>query len=310
MKAEQRKQLEQNELVARLTRWWKGDGTKKPSTTTWAIVGVLVLIVVLIFAWRYYSDNALKERSHLWGEIQIAVEDKQLDQIIESHRGTAAARVAKLQLARGWMQDGLSKLGSEILRPNAIESIEKARTAYQEILNDAKDDPLLQREALLAMAKSEEALVGVPKRDNPSEDRGSLDKALELYQRLVNEHKDTVQGKIAGERVADIEKNKQAIVEFYKDLHTALTRKEAPKAPELPPIMPPRPDRFKFDPPSIIPQKPIGPEIKKPDTVSPPPAPVKEPPKVPPPSTKKDETKKDQPKKDQPKKDEPKKEKK
>jgi hypothetical protein len=264
MKAEQRKQLEQNELVARLTRWWKGDGTGKSSTTTWAVVGVIVLVVVLIFAWRYYSESSAKTRSALWGELQLAAETSQLEQIVESNRGTPTARAAKAQLARGWLQDGMSKLGSEFFRPTAIENVEKARKAYDELLKESTDDPPFQREALLALAKAEESLVGVPKKDNAAEDRGSLEKALELYRELESKHKESMQGKIAAERAAEIQKNKQEILTFYKELHTSLARREAPTAPELPPITPPKFDIPKFDPPFINPPKTEGPVIEPP----------------------------------------------
>lgn len=277
MKAEQRKQLEQNELVARLTRWWKGNDTSKSSTTMWAVVGIVALVVILIFAWRYYADATFKTRSSLWGEVQVAHENSQLEQIAEANRGTPAARTAKAQLARGWLQDGLGKLGSEILRPTAVENVEKARKAYDELLKEAADDLPLQREALLALAKAEEALVGVPKKDNAAEERGSLDKAAELYQQLAEKHKDSLQGKSAAERASDIQKNKATILAFYKDLNAALAKRDMSKIPDLPPISPPKIDVPKFDPPSIIPPPLEGPKIDVPKTdagktVIPPPA--------------------------------------
>jgi len=295
MKAEQRKQLEQNELVARLSRWWKGEGDQKSSTTVWAIVGVVVLVILLIFAWRYYNESATRTRSALWGELQTAAETSALEQIVEANRGTPAARAAKAQLARGWLQDGLSKLGSDLFRPAAIENVEKARKTYAELLKEATEDLPLQRESLLALAKAEESLIGVPKKENPSEDRGSIDRALELYQELAAKHKDSLQGKIAAERVEDIQKNKQSIVAFYKDLNAALTRKEVPPAPELPPIFPPKSEAPKFPPPSIAPPVLEGPKPEAPKIE----APKSEPPKVvvPPPSEKK-EPAKTEPKKD------------
>src|SRR5262249_43659449 len=99
MKAEQRKQLEQNELAARLSQWWKGASDKK-SSIWWLVLGVAALAVVLYFAWRYYADASYKHRSELWREFDQAAEISQLEQIIDANKGTSIERAAKVQLAR------------------------------------------------------------------------------------------------------------------------------------------------------------------------------------------------------------------
>jgi hypothetical protein len=287
MKAEQRKKLEQNELVTRLTNWWKGDADKKVSGTTWAIVGLIVLVGLLIFAWRYYAETASKNQSAHWGDLQTAGEISQLEQLVEANRGTATARSAKAQMARGWLQDGLSKLGSENFRTAAIENVEKARNLYTELSKEVGDDVQLQREVLFALAKAEESLVGIPKSENAVEDRGSLDKALEHYDRLAEAHKESIQGKVAAERAEDIKKNKAAILAFYKELGAGYAKSIQPKLPELPPIVPPKVGLPEFSPPNINPPK-VDP--LKIDPPSPDPAKTPKSPAVP---AKKDEGKSD-----------------
>ena len=60
MKAEHRKQLEQNELAGRLSRWWKGT-EGKPSTTLWVVVGVIVLLASIYFFWKYLATGFLRD---------------------------------------------------------------------------------------------------------------------------------------------------------------------------------------------------------------------------------------------------------
>src|SRR5205085_12430566 len=104
MKAEHRKQLEQNELAGRLSRWWKGT-EGKPSTTLWVVVGVIVLLASIYFFWKYYSDSAFVNRSNQWMELDQAANNSQLESLIDSAKGSPAARAAKAQLARGKLQE-------------------------------------------------------------------------------------------------------------------------------------------------------------------------------------------------------------
>src|SRR5258707_12021135 len=135
MKAEERKHLEQSELLARLSRWWKGlrSGEGKPSNTLWiAAVGV-ALLALLLGGWRYYAGQAQKNRSNLLADLDRATTPAQLEAIAESNKGTAIGRAAKLQLARVTLLDGVSKLGSEPGRPTAVKALAKARSLYDEL---------------------------------------------------------------------------------------------------------------------------------------------------------------------------------
>src|SRR5262245_23720688 len=165
MKAQQRKQLEKNELADRITRWWRGDpeSKSKSSPVYWAVLGLIALAVILYFAWRYYSDSSLRTRSAVWSDVDLATENSRLEEIIETNRGTPAAWAAKAQLARGALQKGLNELGSDSFRSGAIANVEKARDWYSQLSKEATDDVELQREATLGAAKAEEALVGIPK---------------------------------------------------------------------------------------------------------------------------------------------------
>ena len=168
MKAQQRKQLEKNELADRLVRWWRGDPEHKSKSSPiwWAVLGLIALAVILYVAWHYYSQSALGKRSAAWADVDLATENSRLEELAEANRGTEPAWAAKAQLARAALQKGLDELGSEVLRSGAVANIEKARDWYGQLAKDATGDVELQREAALGMAKAEEALIGIPKAEN------------------------------------------------------------------------------------------------------------------------------------------------
>jgi hypothetical protein len=259
MKAQQRKQMEKNELADRLVRWWKGDPNKqsKSSPLFWAVLGLIALGVIIYIAWHYYSQSALRSRSAAWADVELASENSKLEEIAEAHRGTEPAWAAKAQLARGALQKGLDELGSEVLRSGAVANIEKARDWYSQLAKDATGDLELQREAALGMAKAEEALVGIPKAENSQEMRGTLSKALELYKDAASKYPDSIQGKEASKRAAEIEANKDKIEAFYADLNKSLA-------------VPPKPTIFEL--PKESARKPELPDVKSPTVPSPPPS--------------------------------------
>jgi hypothetical protein len=236
MKADHRKHLEQNELAGRLARWWKGTGESRTSSTTWGIVGAALLIVVLVIAWRYYSESDSRAQAKVWPQLDGSPSESDLKSIVESNRGTPVGRIAKAQLARVQLNDGLNKLCSRDERSKAIASVEDARTAYRELINDAKDDVLLEREAMLSVAQAEEALVGIPKSDSPTESRGSLDKALELYEQAAQKFDKTPQGTVAAARAKDIRENKAKIQQMYDELNQRFAAVGSTPNPTEPPL--------------------------------------------------------------------------
>jgi hypothetical protein len=200
----------------------------------------------------------MRSRSELWGDLDLAVENSKLEQIMEANRGTPAAWAARAQLARGALQEGLNGLGSETSRSGAIAKIEKARDWYGQLAKEATDDVELQREAMLGMAKAEESLIAIPKAENAQEMRGNLDKALDLYKQTASKFPDTLQGNEAAKRAKEIEANKDKVLAFYQNLNKALTVAPPPNVFTLPKgdsALPPFPpiDGPKINPPTIGP---------------------------------------------------------
>ena len=303
MKAQQRKQLEKNELADRLVRWWRGDPEHKSKSSPiwWAVLGLIALAVILYAAWHYYSSNALDKRSAAWADMDLATENSRLEEVAEANRGTAPAWAAKAQLARAALQRGLDELGSEALRSGAVANIEKARDWYSQLAKDATGDVELQREAALGMAKAEEALIGIPKAENSQEMRGTPARALELYKDVASKFGDSIQGKEAAKRASELEANKDKIEAFYAELNKSLSIPPVPPIMKLPSEPPYKTESPKVPPPSVptgtppiiaplpnepkpkaetapLPKEVPGTDIKPlPKTETPPPAPNKNP---------------------------------
>jgi hypothetical protein len=222
MKAEHRKELQTNVLADRLGRMYETvkSGSSSNSGLIWAVIAVVA--VGSVIAWKYYDSKTSKTRSALWTKLDGAVSNadiKDLDQIASDNRGTLPARVARFQVARLLLQQGMDNLGSESRRADALEKIEQARAAYLELIPLSSDAPVLAQEAMMGAAKAEETLMGVPKADNPSEYRGTLERAIELYQQLAKAYPESFQGKAAEKRVKELQEKGTQIQNFYIELN-------------------------------------------------------------------------------------------
>jgi tetratricopeptide (TPR) repeat protein len=218
MKAEQRKRLEKNELAERLSRWWQGDDAGRTSSVLWLSVGVGVLFVLLVIAWRYYREHSAKSQAAAWKQLELASSPSDLEALIEAHKGTPVGLTAKFQLARVLLNEGLNQLASDLQRTRAVENLERARDLYRELSQEARGNNRLQREALLSAAKAEEALIGVPNAGNAEGVRGSFDQALEWYDQVASRFPDSPEGRAAGERAKSLRENREKVLSFYAEL--------------------------------------------------------------------------------------------
>ena len=220
MKAEERKELEANALLLRLSHWKE----KLKGRSGYIFGGAIVLMIavfITISIWRSNNDAA---RSARILELMSADSEKQLDEIIASakHLGKPTASWAKLQKARLVLhRDGLEKIGTSnrTQRDAAFAKIEEGRKLYLEVAGELKDTPLLQQEAYLNCAVAEEALLGTPKEGKNDEFRGNFDTMIKYYRQAaeISPASDASKGYAA---TADKKKNQQVEIEkFYKDLN-------------------------------------------------------------------------------------------
>jgi hypothetical protein len=230
MKAEHRKELQTNYLADQMGRLVQGmrAGPRSSSPIIW-VIGLLT--VGTLIAW-YWASSGAGNQSAGWVKLEAypsltaAQSDPQtrsvlvdrLARFVREHPGTIAARTARFQQARLLLGWGLEAIYTDN-RPQAVEDLENARQLFHDLAAECKGNAILEPEAILSEAKAEEALVGIPKREpNADERRGSLDRALKLYQQAARDYPDSFQGKMAQKHARDLEENRTTVAQFYEEI--------------------------------------------------------------------------------------------
>ncbi len=227
MKAEHRKELHTNLLADRMGRFLQGmkSGPKNKSLLIWVFA---LLAVGMFVIWQYVASATLTQRSSLWVQLDSALYDppeimlETMESLAKEHQGTLPARVARFQRARLLLQEGLETFASE-KRAQAITKIQEAHKLYGQLARECTAAPLLDQEAMMGMAKAEEALIGLnkPSADTTAEEASTytLDQARARYQQLAAKYPESYLGKAAAERAKDLEDNREAVLALYKELN-------------------------------------------------------------------------------------------
>jgi len=224
MKAEHRKELKTNVLAETLEKTLQSI-KEGPSRGTLLTLGVVALALVLFFTWRYFATSAREDDSSRWLRWDSLIAAQQLEAFAQDKdiQGTPQGRLARFQVARLDLFEGLRQLGSS--RNQGVESITRAAQAYVKLVDDTQDVPLLQQEALMGAAKAYESL-------------GDLKKAQTYYDRLTREHPQSALGQAAAkdlQRLTDEANNKD-----LKDLAKEFSPPPARPVPEGPGLEPGR----------------------------------------------------------------------
>jgi hypothetical protein len=242
MKAEHRKELHTNLLADRMGRILQGvkSGPKNHSLLVW----VFAILAVGAFAiWQYLASASYTQRSSLWMEIDHALYEppetmaNSLKELAREHKGTLPARVARFERARLLLQDGLENFVSE-KRPEALKKIQEAHDLYAQLANESRNAPLLDQEAMMGVAKAEEALIGTdkPSAEGSTENAATftLEQAIERYRQLADKYPSSYLGKSAAEHTKELEANREAVVTLYKELNNLAAPKAKPETPPVP----------------------------------------------------------------------------
>ncbi len=241
MKAEHRKELHTNLLADRMGKLLQSVKAG-PSPNAWVIWIGLGLIVLTVIAWRVYSSRSLESRSDLWVKIDEALHDEtgmqsKLGDLAAANKGTLPGRVARFQLARRHLQEGVRTLPADAFRTEAVDKLKKARDEFTQLAGEFADDPILGPEALMNRARAEEALAGVPDPADAANALGDLHRARAAYEQLLNKYPDSAPAQVAKERVkiyADEEQFKM-LQQFYARLRDDFR----PRSP-TPDVFPPK----------------------------------------------------------------------
>jgi hypothetical protein len=190
MKAEHRKELETNALADRIGYFVEGL-RQGPSRTT-AIYGSIAVAAVLLFVvYRLVAANAAATDSSRWLRWDGIDNREELTKFLGETGDTEQGRLARFELARLDLVDGLAALDS-VTKAEAIKKIRSAADAYEKLAGESGSTPQLVREALLNAAKARESL-------------GELDQAKQLYGKLAREYPQTLVGKYAAEQAKALE---------------------------------------------------------------------------------------------------------
>jgi tetratricopeptide (TPR) repeat protein len=196
MKAEHRKELATNTLADKLGNFIQSfkEGPSRNAT----IYGTIVVVaLVLVVVYRWVSANATSNDSARWASWDQLSNRDELEKFAADNVDTEQGRLARFELARLDLQDGLRELGSSS-PGDSVKHLRKAAETYEKLAGESGNTPLLSQEALQNAAKARESL-------------GEYDQARELYGRLARDFPQSIRGKDASEQAKALEQPGQAL---------------------------------------------------------------------------------------------------
>src|SRR6266566_4890776 len=114
MKAQHRKELHTNALADRLGRMVQvlKNPQEGPSTSVLVGLGLLLVAVACVLGWMWYDSHAKQVTSDEIRALDQAQSRDDYKKLADAHPNTPAGRIARLQLARMSLKEGLDQLYS------------------------------------------------------------------------------------------------------------------------------------------------------------------------------------------------------
>jgi hypothetical protein len=273
MKAEERKEIEQNSLIHLIQKWRESLAGRG----LYYLVGTIALVVAAVLLWNYFSRESRNARDAKFLQLERADTPQKLKDGMNDYRGTPVGSLFKLHLARHLLyNEGLPKLGtdSDTGRRQAASAVEEARNYFRELADEFagfKEEGLTQQ-AWVGAAEAEEALVGLPKIPGGSDYQGDADKAIEYYANAGKIMPDAEYSKKQAARAEMLRDNKTQFIATQREIYKPAEKFDfGGKAPTPTGPTPPAPEPAKIKEPD--PKAPPAKTEPKP----PEPAKVKEP---------------------------------
>ena len=233
MKTAKRHELQTNELAD-----WIGKKIDAIQPYSRAIVGVIVVALVAVFAGMYLSRQNAAQSAQGWQAYFAAMESGNpdaealidgLNEVATTFADTDAGLWARQSTADMYLSQGARQLYLD--RAEAEGLFSKAFSNYQMVISNAQP-PLLQQRAWYGLAATYEA-------------QNQLDKAVDAYQHIVQQWPESSIGKQAAENIAQLSRAETR--DFYQWFFAQAPRPPAPQRPDLPggnrPIFGDLPDR-------------------------------------------------------------------
>ena len=185
MNSEERQRLQTNDLghaVQVAGHRLEEHGTK--------IVGVICVILLIAAAVTWWSRQSSSSAVAAWTLLESAETVDDFGLIREKYKGTPAGRWAQLRESELYLQTGMSQLFSN--RELAVTDLKKAIQGFEELAATKPDAAILER-ALWGLALGLE-----------STSDGDTSKAMDAYQRLLNDVPETFYKANAEQRIASL----------------------------------------------------------------------------------------------------------
>src|ERR1700730_8822133 len=114
MKAQQRKELHTNALADYLGRFIQVVQHPKegPSTTVLVVGGFLLIAAACVLGWMWYNNHSKQVTSAENRDLDQAQSREDYKKLADAHPNPPAGRVARLQVARLSLKEGLEQLYS------------------------------------------------------------------------------------------------------------------------------------------------------------------------------------------------------
>jgi hypothetical protein len=174
MKAEERKELKTNTLVATMERVKEGF-KEGPSRRTVVVLGIVALVVLLWVVWRIAAGMSDKRNSNRWEQLASATSPDDFGTLLQKDKNTIQGRAARLQLARADLAQGLTEIYNTSDHDAAVKRLQGAAAEFEQLAKEFKSTPILVQECLYGAAQAREA-------------SGDLKQALALYEELTSKH--------------------------------------------------------------------------------------------------------------------------
>ncbi len=202
MKRERRHELQHNELAQWIIKTY---GYIQPYAN--AILGVIVLVLLAVAAWTWWSRQSAAQQAAAWNELYIAQANGNPGEIMEVVENNPDRRVghwAAVVAGDMYLASGCQQLFTS--KATAAQDLRKAVESYLMVLEQSQT-PMLRERATFGLGRAYEALSAT------RQGQGELDDAIEQYQTLVDEWPDGAYTQIARQRLQDLQRS--ATKQFY-----------------------------------------------------------------------------------------------
>ncbi len=156
---------EPNALMKWLQTSWAN--LKKGNLGNPKIIGIVLAVALVGFAWWFLSHWTQKNDSRLWLNFENAATEQGAKTFLEepSQVKTVAAQIVKKNELLTRRNGAMRKLTAEKLadRQGAAKTLEECRDELAKIAEETKNDRSMKSEIYFEAARTELALIGVPK---------------------------------------------------------------------------------------------------------------------------------------------------